>query len=156
MHIPDAKKSLIILALEGVLAATLWWGNPAGGREYAPRHPCLANVAIARDSSSTASGHLMVFPAGSQWIFNLSWRANGTVHVLHRQLDVHFQDLGMGRYRYLVRSLARYRDDTADDVTDLFPMIQPGADGAMTFTPVADGLFNVQVNEDLQFYCTEQ
>ncbi|TDR79683.1 hypothetical protein [Paludibacterium purpuratum] len=158
MRIPDAKKYLIILALETMLAATLWWANPAGGRELSPRNPCLANVVIARGQAAPGrvGGHLMVFPAGSQWIFNLSWKANGALHVLHRQIDARFQDLGMGRFQYVTRSVSRYRDDTDDDVATLFPMLQPGASGSMTFTPIADGLFNAQVNEDFQFYCSEQ
>jgi hypothetical protein len=158
MRIPNAKKYLIILALESILAGTLWWANPAGGREAAPRNPCLANVVIARGQAAPArvDGHLMVFPAGSQWIFNLSWQTEGSLHVLHRQIDMRFKDLGMGRFQYETQTVSRYRDDTGDDVATLFPMAQSGMTGTMTFTPVAEKLFNVQSNEDLQFYCNEQ
>ncbi|MBV8046133.1 MAG: hypothetical protein JO171_03210 [Paludibacterium sp.] len=158
MRIANAKKYLIILVLEALLAGTLWWANPAGGRVLAPRNPCLANVVIARgqDGASHVSGHLMVFAAGSQWIFNVNWKSDGALHVLHRQIDARFQDLGRGRFQYLTRNVSRYRDDTGDDLSTLFPMLQPGMTGSMTFTPVADGLYNVQVNEDFQFYCSEQ
>ena len=46
MRFPDAKKYLIILALETVLALTLWWANPSGGRVSAPQNPCLANLVL--------------------------------------------------------------------------------------------------------------
>jgi hypothetical protein len=159
MRLANAKKYLIILALESALAATLWWANPAGGREVAPQNPCLANVvfSLGPNARQRISGHMMVFPASAQWVFNLNWRDGNVLKVMHRQLDVRFQDLGKGRFKYFTRGVARYRDDTVDDDPSiLFPMLQPGASGSMTFTPVADRLFNVQVNEDFQFYCTEQ
>jgi hypothetical protein len=159
MRVVNAKKYLIILALESILAATLWWASPAGGREVAPQNPCLANVVFSLGAGGhrQISGHMMVFPASSQWVFNLSWREGNALRVMHRQLDVRFQDLGKGRFKYFTRGVARYRDDTVDDDPSImFPMLQAGNSGSMTFTPMADRLFNVQVNEDFQFYCTEQ
>lgn len=158
MHFTDAKKYLIILALEAVLALTLWWANPAGGRVDAPQNPCLANVVIAqgKDAVQQLNGHMMVYPASAQWTFNLSWKSNNVTQVMHRQLDVRFQDLGKGRFKYSTLGVERYRDDTASDTSLLFPMLQPGSSGSITFTPVSDNLYNVQINEDFQFYCTEQ
>lgn len=157
MHFRDAKKYLIILGLETVLALTLWLVNPAGASVSAPQNPCLANLVI-RDKSGLQqfSGHMMVFPASAQWTFNLSWKNNQQQQVMHRQLDVRFQDLGKGRFRYSTLGVERYRDDNGPDTSLLFPMLQPGASGSITFTPVSDSLYNVQINEDFQFYCTEQ
>lgn len=158
MRVLDAKKYLIILGLETGLALTLWWANPGGAHSVAPQNPCLANVAIVPGAgrSPQISGHMMIFPASAQWVFNLSWKSPTNLQVMHRQLDVHFQDLGKGRFKYQVGGVERYRDDTDADPSTLFPMVLAGASGSVTFTPVADHLFNVQVNEDLQFYCTEQ
>jgi len=158
MRFLDAKKYLIILMLEVLLAITLWWANPAGARVPAPKNPCLANLVItdAHGNPHQLSGHMMVFPASAQWIFNLSWTDKHSLQVMHRQLDVKFQDLGQGRYKYVTQGVERYRDDTSADVATLFPMLQPGNSGSITFTPVSDRLFNVQINEDFQFYCTEQ
>ena len=158
MRFLNAKKYLIILLLELVLAIILWWGNPAVGRVTVPQNACLANVVIAQGVGGVEqlSGHMMVFPASAQWIFNLSWQKGAERVVMHRQLDVSFQDLGSGRFKYLIRGVQRYRDDTATDTSVLFPMLQPGTSGSMTFAPVADRLFNVQINEDFQFYCSEQ
>ena len=73
----------------------------------------------------------MVFPASAQWTFNLSWKANGLLQVMHRQLNVRFQDLGKGRFKYSTLGVERYRDDTGADTSMLFPMLQPGASGSM-------------------------